>query len=212
VGIAGQPPDRQAGHERDHLGRVALGVGHAERRQPRRGDLLVGRHAAPRRVAEPRIARRVEVKLQFGDLLGDVRRRPHRVLDHLGNPLSRHALARQPLRDALAPRGLLLDVQQKALAQQLVLTAEVVGERAERHARRPRHAPVGDRRHPTLRDQPHRRAQDALARARLPRAPLPRAPLARAGPGGACRRGIHDRGRGGLGRAGAHAATSASGR
>ena len=65
--------------------------------------------------------------------------------------------------DRLQPRDLLADEEQQALAQQVDLAREVVGERAERDAGRGGDAAVGDGRDPLAADQLDRRAEDSLA-------------------------------------------------
>ncbi len=100
----------------------------SERLQRRRGNALVGSEAAARGVSQGRVTGGVQVQLQLGDLLGTLGALGGEPL-HLGGDLLRPGAAgAQVGGDRLEAGNLLFDIEAKALAQQLRLAGEVVGE------------------------------------------------------------------------------------
>ena len=120
------------------------GSGHLEHLQRRRGDAFVGLEAAQRSLAQGRVAGGLQVQLDLGQLLDPVARLLDDPLD-LGRHLLDARLAPAQLGgDLLLARHLLADEEQQALAQQIDLAGEVVGERAEGDAGGAGDAAVGD--------------------------------------------------------------------
>src|SRR5918999_1200365 len=148
---------RESGHEGHHRLGVLRGVGDRERLH------LVGREAAPGRVLELAVPRGVEVQLELGQLVQPIGPAAHDLL-HRGRDLGhRVGGAAQFGGDRCEPLHLLVYVEQEALAQELRLAREVVGERAERDAGRARHPAVAHRGDAVLADQAQRRVEDAVA-------------------------------------------------
>ena len=163
VAAGAEPAQPHPVHQRHDRARVALGLGHLERLQRRRGDPFVGLEAAQRGLVQGRVARRLQVQLDLGQLLDPVAR----LLDHpfdFGRDLLDARVAAAQLRgDLLLARHLLADEEQQALAQQVHLAGEVVGERAERDPGGAGDAAVGDGGDSLAADQLDRGTEDSLA-------------------------------------------------
>ncbi len=69
-----EPAQPHPVHQRHDRARVATGIGHVERLQRRRGDPFVGLEAAPRGLLQGRVAGRLKVQLDLGQLLNPVAR------------------------------------------------------------------------------------------------------------------------------------------
>ncbi len=161
-----------------------IGLGHLERFQGRRGHAFVGLEAAPRGLLQGRVAGRLEVELDLGQLLDPVAGLLAPPVRPRPRPARRWACGAQVGGDLLLARHLLADEEQQALAQQVDLAGEVVGERAERDAGGAGDAAVGDGGDSLATDQLDRGAKDALAGVggarRWPRsASLPVSPIVR---------------------------------
>src|SRR5262249_54479973 len=145
-----QPAQRKAVEERDHGTGVMPGVGNLEHLEAGGREVLVGLEAALRSVLDLGVPRGAHVQLDLDQALVLVSVVAHGPLD-LDGDLAEVGTA---LAEARRPRGksldLLTDEEQQALAQQVVLALEVIGQRAQRDPRGGGPPPVRDSADPLL--------------------------------------------------------------